>query len=296
MLLLVDVGNTQTVIGVFDGLGGLRFSRKDGAGPDASNGASDAPGDGEKGAGAAGEYRAMWRISTDKSDTADDLRSRLAPLFEMSGIGIDEVRRACVASVVPSLSVSWEHAVKKVWGVEAVMCTAPLAHEAGLFDADYPRPAEIGADRVADAIAANALYGAPVVVVDFGTATNIEVIGEDGHFMGGVIAPGVTTGASALFSHATQIAATGMFVPENVIGKSTTEAVQSGVIYGEVGRVDGLLERIFDELGRRCRVVATGGLVHTISNLSRNITDVCPELTLDGLRMLAEAIEEQQEF
>lgn len=259
MLLLVDVGNTQTVIGIFD---------------------DDA-----------GEYRAMWRISTDKSDTADDLRSRLCPLFEMSKLGFDEITHACVASVVPSLSVSWDHAVLKVWGFEAIRCTAPLAHEVGVFDADYPRPEEIGADRVADAIAATALYGAPVVVVDFGTATNIEVVDERGHFKGGVIAPGITTGATALFAHATQIAVTGMSVPDTVVGTSTTEAVRSGIIYGEVGRVDGLLERIFDELGQRCRVVATGGLVHTISNLSRNITDVCPELTLDGLRLLTRAVE-----
>lgn len=259
MLLLVDVGNTQTVAGVYSPEG-------------------------------EGAYKAMWRVSTDKVDTADDIRARLFPLFAMAGIEIGEIRNAAVASVVPSLSVSWAHAVEKTWGTKPVCCDALVAHELGLFDADYPNPREIGSDRVADAIAARALFGDPVVVVDFGTATNIEVVGPDGRFLGGVIAPGITTGANALFADATQIAATGVAVPGHVIGKSTSQAVQSGLIYGEVGRVDGLLSRIFDELGGKCPVVATGGLVHTVSRLSRNITDVRPELTLDGLRILAEAV------
>lgn len=261
MLLLVDVGNTQTVIGV----------HARGVGRDA--------------------YRAMWRISTDKVATPDDVRTRLLPLFQMAGISAGEVHRVAVASVVPSLTISWSHAIEKVWGVKPVCCSAQVAHECGLFDADYPSPHEIGSDRVADAIAARALYGEPVVVVDFGTATNIEVVDARGRFVGGVIAPGIMTGANALFAGAAQVAATGVALPGNVIGKSTAEAVQSGVVFGEVGRVDGLLARIFDELGGACPVVATGGLVHTVSRLSRTITDVCPELTLEGLRILAEAVE-----
>lgn len=261
MLLLVDVGNTQTVIGIHSIA-------------DTDTG-----------------YRAMWRISTDKKEAADDLRTRLLPLFEMSGIGLEEVRCAAVASVVPSLSISWAHAVKKTWGLDVVECTSAIAHSAGLFDFDYPNPAEIGSDRVADAIAAKRLFGEPVVVVDFGTATNIEVVDSRGMFIGGVIAPGITTGAQALFSNATQIATTGVAVPESVIGKSTSQAVQSGMIFGEVGRVDGLLDMIFEEIGGRCPVVATGGLVHTVSRLSKNITDVRPELTLDGLKILVGTIE-----
>lgn len=260
MLLLVDVGNTQTVIGVYEGTQ------------------------------SAGSYRAMWRVHTDKDDTADNLRSKLFPLFQAAEIEVSDVNRACIASVVPSLSVSWDHAVKKSWDILPVMCNAEVAHDAGLFDFDYPNPEEIGSDRVADAIAAREIYGNPVVVVDFGTATNIEVIDTRGKFVGGVIAPGITTGASALFRNATQIATTGMGIPEQVIGKSTAQAVRSGVILGEVGRVDGLLKRIFDEVGKTCPVVATGGLVHTISNLSTYITHVRPELTLDGLLLLAEKV------
>lgn len=264
MLLLVDVGNTQTVIGVYEG------------------------------AGDAGAYRAMWRVSTDKTDTADDLRAKMVPLFQLAGLPMDAIDRACVASVVPFLDASWKHATLKTWGVEAVGCSAASATSCGLFEADYPQPDEIGSDRVADAIAARSLFGCPVVVVDFGTATNIEVVDAQGRFVGGVIAPGVLTGSQALFQNATQIAVTGVGVPDSVIGKSTAQAVQSGTIFGEVGRVDGLVERIFDEIGGPCPVVATGGLVHTISNLSRCITNVRPELTLDGLRLLAEHVEKQE--
>lgn len=262
MLLLSDVGNTQTVIGIYAGSPGEQ-----------------------------GSYRATWRIRTDKLATTDDVRSHLMPLFMLAGISANDISRACVASVVPSLAISWAHAVEKTWGVEPVCCNAQVAHENGLFDADYPHPNEIGADRVADAIAARQLFGDPVVVVDFGTATNIEVIDERGRFVGGIIAPGINTGANALFADAAQVAATGVKLPERVIGKSTAEAVQSGVIFGEVGRVDGLLARIFEELGCQCPVVATGGLVHTVSSLSKHITDVCPELTLEGLRILAETVE-----
>lgn len=259
MLLLVDVGNTQTVIGIYKDVNG------------------------------SGGYRCMWRIRTEKNDTADDLQSRLEPLFSLAHIDMMDIDRACIASVVPRLRISWEHFVAKTWRITAIVCNAASAADTGLFDADYPHPGEIGSDRVADAIAARALFGSPVVVVDFGTATNIEVIDAKGCFIGGIIAPGITTGASALFNNATLIADTDLVVPESVIGKSTDEAVRSGLIYGEVGRVDGLLVRIFEAVGQKCRVVATGGLVHTISNLSEHITDICPELTLEGLRLLADA-------
>lgn len=135
------------------------------------------------------------------------------------------------------------------------MCNAETA--AGLFDADYPNPREIGADRVADAVAARALYGAPVVVVDFGTATNIEVVDRDGRFRGGVIAPGVQTSANALFTHGAQLPDIALVAPPAVIGTNTVEAIQSGIMLGEADRVDGLVRRIFDQLGYSAKVIAT---------------------------------------
>lgn len=258
MVLLVDVGNTQTVIGVAS-----KKSPK-------------------------GTYAAKWRITTDKSATADDILAVLLPLFTNAEINPKSVVMAAVSSVVPALQVSWDHAIQKACGVVPLDCNAQTASDAGLFDADYPKPEEIGADRVADAVAARASFGAPVIIVDFGTATNIEVIDSRGRFIGGIIAPGITTGADALFSNATMISTTTFTLPSSPIGRSTAEAVQSGVIFGEISRVDGLLDMAFSQIGCKSRVVATGGLVHTVGRMAKNITDVCPDLTLDGLRMLVE--------
>lgn len=258
MLLAIDVGNTQTVVGIY---------RK-------SNRVKPLH---------------MWRIATNKRDTADDVRAKLLPLMTADGIDVGDIDAVALSSVVPLLTRAWMQAVGGLCDVEVQVCTADAARAAGLFAADYPIPREIGADRVADAVAARALYGAPVVVVDFGTATNIEVIDGEGRFIGGIIAPGVETSANALFSHATRLAAIDMVAPPQAIGASTDEAVQSGIVLGEADRVDGLVRRIFAQLGAECPVVATGGLAALVAAHSSTITDVLPELTLEGLRMIAEA-------
>lgn len=258
MLLTIDVGNTHTVVGVY------RESDKV-------------------------KPHAMWRIATSKHDTADDVRAKLLPLMAAAGVEARSIGAAAMASVVPALTRAWEGAVRELAGVEACVCTAEAASAAGLFASTYPNPHEIGADRVADAVAARELYGAPVVVVDFGTATNIEVVDEHGSFMGGIIAPGVETSAGALFSHATRLAAIDLTAPPAAVGRSTEEAVQAGIVLGEADRVDGLVRRIFAEIGCACPVVATGGLAGLVAAHSREITAVLPELTLEGLRLLASA-------
>lgn len=264
MLLVADIGNTQTVIGVYD-----ICSEADPA--------------------------AAWRISTEKRATADDIKSKLHSLFGIAGIDASSISHAAFASVVPSLSDEWARLIEDVFGVEPIKCSAKSASEYGLFSADYPNPSEIGADRVADAIAIRYLYGSPAIVVDFGTATNIEVLDSSGSFVGGVIAPGIMTGADALFSHATRLAAIDFDSVGPVVGKSTDQAVCSGIIYGEAARVDGLLRRIIAEQGftsgkdgAACSVVATGGLAGLVAEYSEMITDVRPDLTLVGLRLLAE--------
>lgn len=253
MLITVDVGNTQTAIGLYENAASSEIAR-------------------------------MWRIATSKHDTADEVRARLAMLFAMDGLDAARVTGAALSSVVPRLTEAWASAARDMFGVEAYVCTAESA--GALFETDYPNPHEIGADRVADAVAVRAIYGEPAVVVDFGTATNIEVIGRDGKFVGGIIAPGVETSAAALFSHATKIAATGLTDPGSVIGLSTEHAVRSGVVYGEADRVDGLVRRVFDQLGYRAPVIATGGLAQTMARYSSEITETNPELTLEGLRIL----------
>lgn len=258
MLLAIDVGNTHTVIGIY------------------------------RDADRVAPFH-MWRIATNKQDTADDVLARIIPLFSAAGIRVCDIRAAAIASVVPALTQSWTQAVSSGSNAQTYVCTADAACDANLFSESYPNPREIGADRVADAVAARVLFGSPVVVVDFGTATNIEVISKSGHFIGGIIAPGVKTGADALFSHATRLSAITLASPPEAIGTSTEEAICSGIVLGEADRVDGLVRRIFKQLGYTAPVVATGGLAELIAKHSTEITDVLPELTLEGLRLLATA-------
>lgn len=254
MLLAIDVGNTQTVIGLYE----------------------------------EGVLASMWRVATNKVHTADELRLKLHGLLEAAGVERESVDGLALASVVPSLTLRWQEVARAEFSVEAVVCTAASA--GGLFETSYANPSEIGADRVADAIAARVLYGAPVVVVDFGTATNIEVIDAQGRFVGGIIAPGLETSANALFSRASRLAAIDLVDPGTSIGGSTEEAVQVGIVYGEADRVDGLLERVFAQLGYRARVVATGGLASRVAQVSRLVDTVDSELTLQGLRMLFDKV------
>ncbi|MBQ3106380.1 MAG: type III pantothenate kinase [Eggerthellaceae bacterium] len=252
MLLTIDIGNTQTVLGVYEGERLLR----------------------------------MWRVSTNRFDTADELRVKLVPLFASEGMELSQVDRACLASVVPQLTEAWLKAVRDGAGAETVVCTAETA--GGLFKSSYPRPHEVGADRVADAVAASMLYGRPVIVVDFGTATNLEVIDRDGFFVGGIIAPGIQTAAQALFSRATRLSAIDLVAPAQPIGISTETAIQSGIVLGEADRVDGLVRRVFAQLGYEAPVVATGGLATLVAEHSSTITHVNPQLTIEGLRLIAE--------
>lgn len=251
MLLAIDVGNTQTVVGVYEG---KKLSHR-------------------------------WRVATNKHHTCDELRVKLIPLLNSEGLSFQDIGGMCLASVVPALTDAWCTAAKQMLGHRAVVCSAETAGD--LFDASgYPNPREIGADRVADAVAARSLYGAPVIVVDFGTATNMEVIDRTGSFVGGVIAPGVETSSSALFSHATKLGAIELVNPHVSIGRNTQQAMQVGIVYGEADRVDGLVNRIFDQLGYKTAVISTGGLAPRVSPLSRTINEVNQDLTLEGLRLV----------
>ncbi len=253
MLLAIDIGNTQTVIGVFEG----------------------------------GDLRHMWRLATNKHDTSDELRLKVQPLLASEAIDPAAIQGSIVASVVPVLTQAWKRALAYMLEAEPLVCSAAVA--AGLFETSYDNPSEIGADRVADAVAARALYGSPVIVVDFGTATNLEVVDGQGRFVGGIIAPGLETSAAALFSHATKLPTIDLVDPGSAIGKNTVHAMQSGIVYGEADRVDGFVRRVFAELGYEAPVVATGGLATTMAPLCETVTHVNPELTLEGLRLIYDA-------
>jgi type III pantothenate kinase len=249
MILAIDVGNTQTVIGLFDG---------------------DALG-------------AHWRISTDSSLTADELRIKIGGLLGTEGLGWGDVADVIVSSVVPNLSDAYEEVALKATG------RAPLSVGPGLktgMPIKYDNPHEVGADRIVNGVAAFEGFGGPVVVVDFGTATTIDVIDAEGAYLGGAIAPGVETSAEALFAAAARLSKVDLEDPGTVIGKNTRASVQAGVLLGEAAMVDGLVRRVWDELGERTRVVATGGLAERMAPLCAVITDVEPDLTLKGLLLV----------
>lgn len=247
MLLVADIGNTQTHLGVFD----------------------------------ENELVCSWRLSTRAADTADELLISLQTLLVISKLDIT-IDHVVVASVVPALNSSWIAAARQLSGAEPMFLSSRTARN---FLSIYPHPDEIGADRIAVALAAVASYGAPVIVVDFGTATNIEVINKDGAFVGGIICPGLATSANALFAAAARLPRMYIETPPTAIGRSTKEAVQSGLTYGEIDRIDGLVRRIFVELGYEAPVIATGGLSKLVLKISSTITDVNDHLTLEGLRL-----------
>jgi type III pantothenate kinase len=253
MFLAVDVGNTQTVLGLYE----------------------------------SEELLAHWRVATTATDTADELDVRIRSLFALKGLDQDVVDSVAIASVVPPLTEQWRLVASRYAANRPLILDSTI--DMGL-SINYSNPLEIGADRLADAVAAIGLYGAPVIVVDFGTATNIEVIDKDGAFVGGVIAPGLVTSAEALFNAAARLAKTSIEVPPTVIGVTTKEAVQSGLTFGEIDRIDGLIRRIFAELGYRATVVATGGLSARVVKLSQTIDTVNDNLTLEGLRLIYQRI------
>lgn len=251
MLLTVDIGNTQTAIGL--------FSQDD--------------------------LVAHWRFATRHTDTADEVHLNLAGQLDLAGYSADDVERFVIASVVPTLTSVWTDAARRISG------RAPITVGPGIktgLPMRYDNPAEVGADRVADALAAIDLVGAPAIVVDLGTATNIEVIDREGNFRGGIIAPGLGTSADALSSHAARLPQTELSFPEHAIGTNTNDAMRSGLMWGEVARIDGLVQRVFDELGYTTPVIATGGFAGIISKHSCTVTHHERNLTLHGLKLIYE--------
>lgn len=250
MLLAVDIGNTQTVIGL--------FSESD--------------------------LVSSWRIVTDVRSTTDELLIKLRALLDYRSYDSASLDSFVLASVVPALTSHWYDLASDM-GLETMVIGSGTQTELKL-SSDLHR--EVGADRLADCVGALSLYGAPCIIVDLGTATNMEVIDREGTFLGGIIAPGFVTGADALFEAAARLTEVDLVAPPRVIGTTTVEAVQSGLMYGEVARIDGLVRGIFDELGYRATVVATGGLYTLIAGLSETIDEVNENLTLVGLQRLFE--------
>ena len=250
MILAVDVGNTQTVLGLIEG---------------------DA-------------IAARWRVSTEPDRTADELHLKVVGLLSLSDQTLAGLDRVVIASVVPSLTTAWEELAEQTTGRRPMVVGPGL--KTGL-QIRYDNPAEVGADRIVNAIAAAEALGAPVIVVDFGTATTLDVVAADGAYIGGCIAPGVETSAEALFRRAARLASVDLEPPVRVIGSNTKAAVQAGLILGEATMVDGLVTRIREELGDSdVPVIATGGLAESMSPLCATIGSVDTDLTLRGLAIV----------
>ena len=244
MLLAVDVGNTQTVFGLFDGA----------------------------------ELSEHWRIATEAHRTGDELGALISDFLEL-----ERVEGICLSSTVPQLVREYVAFADRY--AEAKLLVLRPGVKTGI-PIRYDDPREVGPDRIANAVAAKQRYGAPCVVVDFGTSTNFDVVSSRGEYVGGVLAPGVEISMEALFSRAARLVKVDFSVPHAVIGKSTAEALQSGLVYGFAGQVDGIVERIREELRAEAPVVATGGLADLIAPHAGTIDRVDPWLTLEGLRLI----------
>jgi type III pantothenate kinase len=267
MLLAVDVGNTNTVLGLYRLDGDAGLPSKDTVSGDRQ------------------DLAAHWRIATHRAQTVDEFGVFFVNLFEMHDMSPKQVSHIIISSVVPPLDSTLRQMCETYFDVQ------PLFVEPGIktgMPVLVDNPTELGADRIADCIAAVEKYGGPCVVVDFGTATKFEVISERGEYLGGAIAPGLGLSADALFSRAARLSRVEIKRPSKVVGTNTVGHLQSGLYYGYIGLVDGILERIFAELGQKPRVIATGGLARMVAADSHYISEIDDLLTLDGLRILFE--------
>jgi type III pantothenate kinase len=255
MLLVLNVNNTNTVIALY----ALR--------PE----------------GTTGDLRATWRISTRQGQTSDEYGILVRSLLQGAGVESGTIKGIVIASVVPPVDWILRQFCERYFGQK------PLFIEPGVktgLPILTDNPAEVGADRVANCVGAFAQYGGPTIVVDFGTATNFDVVSKKGEFLGGAIAPGLNISAEALFARAARLPRVEIRRPAKIIGTNTVDNLQIGLFWGHIGLVDAILERMIGELGSETKCVATGGLAHLIARESKYISEVNDMLTLEGLRLI----------
>jgi type III pantothenate kinase len=226
-----------------------------------------------------------WRISTERAATADELAADHDQILRLRGGSLASLDEMVVASVVPALSASYASLALKYLQREALMIGPGVRTGISLA---IDNPHELGADRIVNAVAAHQRHDGPCIVVDFGTATTFDAVSEAGEYVGGVIAPGIETSLDALAARAARLVKIDLVAPSRVIGKSTVESMRSGVVYGAVAMVDGIVARMREELGPDTLVIATGGLADLVCSLSLQIDENDPLLTLEGLRLVHE--------
>jgi type III pantothenate kinase len=249
MLLAVDIGNTSTKLGVFDG---------------------------EK-------LRATWQMATGVHRMPDEYAALLFTLLQQQGLKTTDIKAVAMCSVVPPLISTFERLCQRYFNIEPLVVGVGVKTGVSIR-MDNPR--EVGADRIADAVAAVKLYGGPLIIIDLGTATTFGIIARNGDYIGGIIATGIATAAEALFTRTAQLPRVDLARPKHVIGTHTVAAIQSGIIYGYASLVEGMLARIQQEMGEKPKVVATGGYAELIANVTDVIDEVNPDLTLVGLRLI----------
>jgi type III pantothenate kinase len=261
-LLAVDIGNTNVTVGVFD--------LSDPAKPTLAH---------------------HWRMATHREQTSDEILVTLHGLTGLAGCKLESIRDAIVSTVVPPLLPIWERVCSKLLG------KPPLVVGPGIktgMPVRYENPREVGADRIVNSVAAYELMGGPVIAVDFGTATTWDCVSERGEYLGGAIFPGIVISMEALFERTSMLHRVELARPRSVIGRTTTQSIQSGLLFGYAGLVDAMVRRIKGELGEHTRVIATGGLAQRIAAETETIERVEPYLTLEGLRLLFEKNRSQE--
>ncbi len=251
MLLAIDIGNTNIAFGVFDGE----------------------------------TLRATWSVATDINKTADEYAVLLLNLLPREDLALSDIDHVSIACVVPPLLTIFEELSQRYFKIPPLI-VGPGVKTGVSICTDNPR--EVGADRVVNTAAAHHLYGGPLIVIDFGTATTLDAVSKEGDYLGGAIAPGIGIAAEALFERASKLPRVELIPPQHAIGKNTVTTMQSGIIFGYVGLIEGLVTRIKQELGGEAYVVATGGLAEVIATETKVIDTVDMHLTLIGLRLIHE--------
>ncbi|MCX7920793.1 MAG: type III pantothenate kinase [Clostridia bacterium] len=252
MILVMDVGNTHIALGVYEGK----------------------------------KLITNWRMGTDKEKTSDEFGMFIAGLFKHEKLDIKDVEAVIIASVVPPIMYSLEHAIRKYFNLEPMIVGPGV--KTGI-NIKYENPREVGADRIVNAVSAYEVYGGPLIIVDLGTATTFCAISSKGEYLGGVICPGIKISAEALFQRAAKLPRIELSKPESVIGRNTVVSMQSGIVYGYVGQVDYIVKRMKKEMKEEnVKVIATGGLARLIASESETINEINGLLTLEGLRIIYE--------